>query len=79
MSTRIRSWKWDIGSMYMQRSCAHRASIKPLSACGGCYAVAIDALLRLEKDGNAVAHKALETIRGAADVKTPEEQPKVEP
>ena len=77
--TRVRSWKWGVGNMYMQRSCAHRSSIKPLSACGGCYAVTLDALLTLKKSGDAVAHRALETIRGAADAKTPEEQPEVKP
>lgn len=63
--------KWDVvpregldaGGFYMQRSCHHRTGRDSLSACGGCFARAVEALTEIERTGDASLAKI---VRDAA-------------
>lgn len=43
-------WSWDSGRHLMQSSCHHHQRHSRFSACGGCYARAVETLSALAED-----------------------------
>lgn len=44
------NWAWDTGRHLMEAACHHNKRKRGLSACGGCYARAVETLRVLAED-----------------------------
>lgn len=61
------AWAFDNGKNLMTMACHHHAHLPGFSACGGCYARAVETLSKLAAEGVPLAQQFIAAVK--AEVK----------